>query len=125
MAACVVVPILANGVRAWGTIYVAQSRGVEFAAGFDHIVYGWIFFAIVMALLIGLAWRFFDRPAHDRLIDAEAIDASPLLDRLSHQRMPSWPAVAVLIGATAATSGSIALATPFIEGSLAAVGVRP
>jgi exosortase A len=125
MAACVVVPILANGVRAWGTIYVAQSRGVEFAAGFDHIVYGWIFFAIVMALLIGLAWRFFDRPAHDRLIDAEAIEASPLLDRLSHQRMPSWPAVAVLIGATAATSGSIALATPFIEGSLAAVGVRP
>lgn len=56
MAACVVVPVLANGVRAWGTIYVAQIYGIEFAAGFDHIVYGWIFFAIVMSALLALAW---------------------------------------------------------------------
>ena len=33
MAAAVVVPVLANGVRAWGTIYIAHSQGIEFAAG--------------------------------------------------------------------------------------------
>lgn len=61
MAACVIVPILANGVRAWATIYVAQYVGAEKATGFDHIVYGWVFFAIVIALLLGAAWRFVER----------------------------------------------------------------
>ena len=61
MAACIIVPILANGVRAWATIYVAQYVGAEAAGGFDHIVYGWIFFALVVAALLGGAWRFFER----------------------------------------------------------------
>jgi exosortase A len=83
MAAAVIVPVLANGVRAWGTIYIAQSQGVEFAAGFDHIVYGWIFFALVMIAVLGASWRFFDRSPDDPLIDAAAIEASPLLARLA------------------------------------------
>ncbi|ANK13674.1 exosortase A [Erythrobacter neustonensis] len=61
MAACVVVPILANGVRAWATIYVAQYVGAERATGFDHIVYGWVFFAIVLGVLLGAAWRYVER----------------------------------------------------------------
>jgi exosortase A len=65
MAACIVVPILANGVRAWATIYVAQFIGAERATGFDHIIYGWIFFAVIVAVLLGAAWRFFDREAED------------------------------------------------------------
>jgi exosortase A len=65
MAACVIVPILANGVRAWGTIYVAQFVGAEAATGFDHLVYGWIFFALVVAAVLGASWRLFDREAED------------------------------------------------------------
>ena len=61
LAACVIVPILANGVRAWATIYVAQYVGAEKASGFDHIVYGWIFFAIVVAAMLGGAWHWFER----------------------------------------------------------------
>ena len=61
MLAAIIVPIIANGVRAWGTIYIAQFRGVEFAAGFDHIFDGWIFFAIVVAVVLAGAWRFFER----------------------------------------------------------------
>ena len=75
MAAAIVLPILANGVRAWGTIYIAQSQGVEFAAGFDHIFYGWVFFAIVVALLLAAFWRWFDRDPDDLGIDfAEQLD---------------------------------------------------
>lgn len=125
MAACMIVPILANGVRAWGTIYVAQFRGVAFAAGFDHIVYGWIFFAIVMAILLGLAWRFFDRPSHDPLVDAEAMAASLLMDRLARHRIGGWPAVAALLLMALTAAAGVSLAAPFIEGSLAALGVRP
>jgi exosortase A len=124
MAACVVVPILANGVRAWGTIYVAQSRGVEFAAGFDHIVYGWIFFAIVMGLLLGVASPFFDRPADDRLIDTEVLEASPFLAQLARHRIGGWEMVGAMLLSTLAASWGVSLAGPFIEGSLAALGVR-
>lgn len=65
MAACIIVPVLANGVRAWATIYIAQFIGADKATGFDHIVYGWIFFAIVVAALLGGAWRFFEREPED------------------------------------------------------------
>ena len=35
---------LANAVRAWATIYVAEQSGsVDFAASFDHVIYGWLF----------------------------------------------------------------------------------
>ncbi|EJU11781.1 exosortase A [Novosphingobium resinovorum] len=74
LLACVAVPILANGIRAWGTIYAAQIFGIEAAAGFDHIVYGWFFFAIVLALVIACAWRFFDRPLDGPAIDLAAIE---------------------------------------------------
>ncbi len=73
MGACVIVPIIANGLRAFGTIYIAQSQGIAFAASFDHVFYGWIFFAIVIALVIGMGWRLFDKSA-----DAPAFDPAHL-----------------------------------------------
>ncbi len=80
-ALCLVVPILANGVRAWGTIYAAQFVGAEKAAGIDHIIYGWIFFALVIAAVLGLSWRFFDRPADQPMIDPLRIAALAWLGR--------------------------------------------
>lgn len=70
MAACVIIPILANGLRAFGTIYIAQHGNIEFAASFDHVFYGWIFFGIVIALVIGGGWKFFDRRADEPAFDA-------------------------------------------------------
>ena len=102
MAAAVVVPVFANGVRAWGTIYIAQSQGIEFAAGFDHIVYGWIFFALVMALVLGASWRFFDRSPDDPLIDPAALEASPLLAWLGRFQMSGWHALAAVLFLAAA-----------------------
>jgi len=67
------VPILANGVRAWGTVFAAQHVGAEKAAGIDHLIYGWIFFAVVIAAVLAMSWRFFDRGPNDRMIDAQAI----------------------------------------------------
>jgi exosortase A len=82
MALCVVVPVLANGVRAWGTVYVAQIKGAQYAGGFDHIVYGWIFFAIVIGAIIAISWPFFDRGIHDPMIDGRAIATNRHLARL-------------------------------------------
>ncbi len=87
LAACVIVPVFANGLRAFGTIYIAQAAGVEFAAGFDHIIFGWIFFAIVIAIVIGGAWRFFDKRA-----DAPAFDPAKLQGEVRF----AWPALKTL-----------------------------
>lgn len=100
LVACVIVPILANGVRAWGTVFAAQYVGAEAATGLDHIIYGWIFFGIVLALILGGAWRWFDRPVDDPIVDAARINASPLLARL----------VVLRIGAGAALLGLAAIA---------------
>ncbi|MFA9201834.1 MAG: exosortase A [Cypionkella sp.] len=80
-----VVSILANGVRAWGTIYVAQWVGAERAGGFDHIVYGWVFFACVIALVLGAAWRWFEREPAEAGLSAEEAGRHPLahLERFS------------------------------------------
>ena len=98
LVVCVVVPILANGVRAWGTIYAAQLFGVELAAGFDHIVYGWFFFAFVIALVIACAWPFFDRALDAPMIDAAAIEASPMLSRLAAMRIGAPLALVATLG---------------------------
>ncbi len=72
MLAAVVVPVLANAVRAWGTIFAAHLTSVELATGFDHIVYGWVFFAVVMIVIVGGAWRFFDRTLGDDWLGGRA-----------------------------------------------------
>ena len=73
MVACVVLPILANGVRAWATIAAAEWVGTARASGFDHIVYGWIFFALVLAVLFAGAWRWFERSVDDPHFDPERL----------------------------------------------------
>lgn len=97
LAACVIVPILANGVRAFATVYVAQFVGAEKAVSFDHIVYGWIFFALIVAILLAGAWRYFDRPPGDPMIDAAAINSSPAMEKLARWKIGAIPALAALI----------------------------
>ncbi|KLI63999.1 exosortase A [Aurantiacibacter marinus] len=96
MALAVIIPILANGVRAWGTIFIAQSQGVAFAAGFDHIFYGWIFFAMVMGLLLAIAWKFFDRDVDTPFIDGESIAAIRVFDRFESAGDKGWYALMAL-----------------------------
>tara|TARA_A100001391_G_scaffold48774_7_gene29160 strand:+ start:67110 stop:68663 length:1554 start_codon:yes stop_codon:yes gene_type:complete len=109
MVASVVVPILANGVRAWGTIYIAQFQGIEFAAGFDHIFYGWIFFAVVMGILIGAGWRFFDRSMDDPAIDLSDIEGARWiapLERFSAAGSTVLAGIGILAVAMAAWAGA-------------------
>ena len=65
MALVLVVPILANGIRAYGTIHISALTSNDFAEGFDHVLYGWFFFGLVMAIVMGIAWKFFDRGIDD------------------------------------------------------------
>src|SRR3546814_1770554 len=72
MVMALVVPVLANGLRAFGTIYAAHITSVEPATGYDHIVYGWIFFGLVMAAVLAIGWKWFDRDPRARWFDPAA-----------------------------------------------------
>ncbi|WP_313958496.1 exosortase A [Novosphingobium sp. 9] len=95
--ACIIVPVLANGVRAWGTVYAAQIFGIKVAAGIDHIIYGWFFFAIVLAVVILCAWRFFDRHPDAGMISVSEIADSPLIGRLRRFEATTWKALFALV----------------------------
>ena len=55
----VIVPIIANGLRAFMIVMIGHLSGMRLAVGVDHIIYGWLFFGLVMFLMfwIGNFWR--------------------------------------------------------------------
>jgi len=58
IAVAIVVPIFANGLRAFGIVMIGHFSGMKLAIGADHLTYGWVFFGIVMILMfyIGSYW---------------------------------------------------------------------
>ncbi len=54
-----IVPVLANGGRAYMIVMIAHLSDMKLALGVDHLIYGWLFFGLVMLLLfwIGSFWR--------------------------------------------------------------------
>ncbi|MBK1708019.1 exosortase A [Marichromatium gracile] len=54
-----VVPLLANGLRAYLIVIIAHLSDMRLAVGVDHLIYGWVFFGLVMFVLflIGGLWR--------------------------------------------------------------------
>jgi exosortase A len=57
----VAVPILANGLRALGIIVLAHLEGDAAAVEADHIIYGWLFFTLVIIILIAIGMSFVQR----------------------------------------------------------------
>jgi exosortase A len=68
----IIVPVIANGLRAFGIIYLAYLTDNRLAAGADHIVYGWGFFSVVMLALLAIGCIFADRPVGRIALNAQA-----------------------------------------------------
>jgi len=49
--ASAIVPILANGVRAYMIVMIGHLSGMKLAVGVDHLIYGWLFSLLVTLLL--------------------------------------------------------------------------
>ncbi|HHM06086.1 MAG TPA: exosortase A [Gammaproteobacteria bacterium] len=58
IAAAVIVPIFANGARAYMIVMIAHLSDNKLAHGVDHFLYGWVFFGLVMLILfwVGSFW---------------------------------------------------------------------
>ncbi|OUS25770.1 hypothetical protein A9Q99_20140 [Gammaproteobacteria bacterium 45_16_T64] len=70
-------PIIANGLRAYGTILVGHLIDLKYASAADHLIYGWGFFAFIIMLLV-----LFSR------IGAEPV--SPLSKPVHDKTHPAW-----------------------------------
>jgi EpsI family protein len=57
--ASIAVPLVANWVRAYLIVLIGHLSNNRIATGVDHLIYGWIFFGIVIFILfaIGAVWR--------------------------------------------------------------------
>jgi exosortase A len=106
-----VVPVLANGVRAYGTIWMAEQWGTEFAAGADHLIYGWIFFGLVIALVGWAASPWFDRSPEDVPVDAARLATI----------LPGGGAKLAMVAPLLA----LAVAAPVVLGLIATVAASP
>ena len=111
IAISIVVPIIANGIRALGIVVLGHVLGSAEAAAADHIIYGWVFFSAVMLLLVlvGMPLR-------------EASAAAPVrpLPRQNPGPFHAWPALLVLVLAALAPAAALALNQNVASASLAA-----
>ncbi|WP_219118179.1 exosortase A [Janthinobacterium sp. UMAB-56] len=62
MTAALLVPIFANGVRAYLIVMLGHLSDMRLAVGIDHLIYGWLFFGLVVLLLFWLAARWRELP---------------------------------------------------------------
>lgn len=91
----VVVPIVANGLRAYMIVMIGHASGMELATGVDHLIYGWLFFGVVMFIMfwIGSYWREDDTPG------PRATRPVPAVMPVAPRRMAAMAAAVVLVAA--------------------------
>ncbi len=55
----IIVPIIANGLRAVLIVLLGHYSGMTIATGVDHLIYGWLFFGVIVFILfwLGSYWR--------------------------------------------------------------------
>jgi exosortase A len=94
------VPILANWLRAYLIVMIGHLSGNRLAVGVDHLVYGWLFFGIVIGIMffVGARWREDLGPA-----GAPAASGSPA---------PGWRPDARFAGALAAALALVTVWPP-------------
>jgi len=58
VAVSILVPIVANWMRAYMIVMLGHLSGNTIAVGVDHLIYGWVFFGVVIMImfLIGARW---------------------------------------------------------------------
>ena len=60
----ILVPLVANWLRAYMIVMLGHYSGNTLAVGVDHLIYGWVFFGIVIMIMfaIGMRWREHEAP---------------------------------------------------------------
>ena len=79
VALSLLVPLVANGLRAYLIVMIAYWSQMRLAVGVDHLIYGWIFFGLVMFALFWLGLLIRERdpaPAVEPVLRPRVHDAA-------------------------------------------------
>lgn len=106
VAVALLLPILANGVRAYLIVMLGHYSDMRLAVGVDHLIYGWLFFGLVALLLFLASNRWRDTHAPVCLVAAPPASrchwqtgkANTLAALLCLPLCALWPALAQAIG---------------------------
>jgi exosortase A len=93
----IAVPIIANWLRAYMIVMLGHLSGNKLAVGVDHLIYGWLFFAVVIACLfaIGARWR-----QDDVTVPARQVPSSIAINTLPGRQGGLWAAAPALLVVT-------------------------
>jgi exosortase A len=73
----IAVPILANWLRAYMIVMIGHLSNNRLAVGVDHLIYGWVFFGVVIMIMFAVGARFADAPVDEKPSDPETRQAGP------------------------------------------------
>ena len=92
----ILVPLVANWLRAYMIVMIGHLSGNELATGVDHLIYGWVFFGVVILLMLLLGARWADAPLVRPV--GQVSDATDLsaVRPVAASRSLMWAALAVL-----------------------------
>ncbi|MCY7317031.1 MAG: exosortase A [Rubrivivax sp.] len=102
IALSLVAPIVANWLRAYMIVMLGHISGNKLAVGADHLVYGWVFFGIIITVMfvIGARWSEPDAPVASAGPAATAGDLAAASAR-------SWPVVVAITALLLATQAVV------------------
>jgi exosortase A len=67
MVLALLIPVVANGIRAFLIVLIAYLSNNELATGIDHVIYGWVFFSFVTCILFGVGFAMRDAQDEPRI----------------------------------------------------------
>jgi exosortase A len=122
IAVALVLPIIANGLRACLIVLIGHWSDMTLAIGIDHLIYGWLFFGLVTTLLFwcGGRWREYELPAGATRGAAQQRHAAPAafvrIAAAAVAVIAVWPLLAAIVlrpaPADTAPEPQLALAPP-------------
>ena len=59
----VIVALVGNWLRAYLIVMIGHLSGMRLAVGIDHVIYGWVFFGLLIFLLMGIGMLWSEPPA--------------------------------------------------------------
>jgi exosortase A len=111
----ILIPIVANWIRAYMIVMIGHLSNNRLAVGVDHLIYGWLFFGLVVLIMFSVGARWRDPPTPAMAIP-DVADAA--------MRVPSPLAFWRVAGLVAVITASWPLAHGAIERSDAAAPAR-
>ncbi len=78
MLVALLVPLLANWMRAYMIVMIGHLSDNELATGVDHLIYGWVFFGAVILAMLFIGARWADPVDADQTEAAVVVDKRPL-----------------------------------------------